>query len=188
MADETNGLIDTIASEPEGTLKLFRAIDEHPAVEQSITNQLELVGRIEHAKASGCLIEVISLRLQYLDLWLRIFFENKPKDEPRQREFVRLLKQCLKQGFDKSLYDRILKFNRERVDAIHGYLIGAINYEKIASVIEESNGLSEAVAQFVVLNCGEPISHSFANERHGQGEMVYHIARLLARLRSGPFI
>ena len=36
-------------------------------------------------------MEVISLRLQYMDVWLRVYYQNTPHTEPREREFGRLL-------------------------------------------------------------------------------------------------
>lgn len=153
-----------------------------------MANQAELDARIRHAKASNCLIEVISLRLQYLDLWLRIFFENTPHQEARQREFGRLLKQCLTQGLDKTLYDRIHKFNGHRVKVMHGYLIGLTTYQEIGAVTEESEGLSEAVAEFVLLNSGEVVTDEFQNQHHNRGDAVYNVPGLLGHLRSRPSI
>jgi hypothetical protein len=150
-----------------------------------MANRSELAARIKHAKETGCFIEVISLRLQFIDLWLRVFYENTPHQEPRQREFGRLLKQCLKQGLEKNLYDRIHAFNGDRIKAIHGYLIGVTTYEELRVVVETSEGLSEALAEFVVLNCGETVTDQFEHQHHNRGDTVYHVSNLLARLRSG---
>lgn len=153
-----------------------------------MSNQAELAVRIRHAKASFCLIEVISLRIQFLDLWLRIFFENTPHQGARGKEFGRLLKQCLKQGLDKNLYDRIYKFNDHRIKAVHGYLIGVTTYAEIGAAVRESEGLSEALAEFVLLNCGEVVTDEFENQHHNRGDAIYDVPRLLAHLRSGPAI
>jgi hypothetical protein len=85
-----------------------------------------------------------------MDIWLRVYFENTPHQDARQQEFGRLLKQCLRQGLDKPIYDRIYKFNKDRVKAIHGYLVGAMKYEDLAAVVAESDGLSEALAEFAL--------------------------------------
>ena len=134
-----------------------------------MANQAELAARIKHAKAVNCLIEVISLRIQYLDLWLRAFFENTPHKVVREREFGRLLKQCFKQGLDKSLYEDIHQFNRNRIKAIHGYLIGITTYTELGVVVGKSEGLSEALAEFVVLNSGEIVTYEFENQHHDRG-------------------
>jgi hypothetical protein len=96
-----------------------------------MSNREELYSQIQYAKAARCFIEVLSLRLQYLDVWLRVFFENTPHHGRRKREFGWLLEQCLNQGLDKKLYDRIARFNEDRVKAIRGYLIGLTTYAEI---------------------------------------------------------
>jgi hypothetical protein len=149
-----------------------------------MTNQGELAARIMHAKSVNCLIEVISLRIQYLDLWLRVFFENTPHSVAREREFGRLLKQCLKQGLDKNLYDRMHKFNRNRTKAIHGYLIGTTTYPELEVVVRESEGLSEALVEFVLFHSGEIVTDEFENQYHNRGDVIYCVPVLLAHLRS----
>ncbi len=187
MDKETKRFIEEINSSPPGTFKLFRATEEEPEVEKSMNNMAELSSRIAHARKANCLIEVISLRIQYQDLWLRIYFENRHHDaERRQQEFGRLLRQCFKLGLEKTLYDKILKFNKDRVKAIHGYLIGVTTYEELSSVVAESDGLSEKLADFVVRNSGEVVTEDFVNQHHNRGDAVYHIPRLLAHLKERP--
>lgn len=184
MSETTGDLLAAIRSEPEGTFKLFRATEDQPEVEQAMANQAELANRIRHAKQSNCLIEVISLRLQYMDIWLRVYFENTPHQEARQQKFGRLLKQCLQLGLDKGLYDRIHRFNKDRVRAIHGYLVGVMRYEDLSVVVAESDGLSEKLVEFVLLNCGEPVTTEFERQHHNRGDMVQHVPRTLAQLRT----
>jgi hypothetical protein len=185
---QTAQLIAAIRLSPPGTFKLFRATEHQPEVEQSMANRSELAARIKHAREADCFIEVISLRIQYIDLWLRVFYENPPHREPRKREFGRLLKQCLKQGLEKTLYDRIHTFNGDRVKAIHGYLIGLTAYDELRGVVEKSEGLSEALAESVVLNCGETVTDQFEHQHHNRGDSVYHIPSLLTKLRSGTLL
>jgi len=78
-----------------------------------------------------------------MDIWLRVFYENVPHEDERQQEFGRLLKQCFKLGLKKTLYDEIHKFNKDRVKAIYGYLVGHTSYNELEEVVDESNGLSE---------------------------------------------
>jgi hypothetical protein len=187
MDDQTRQLIEEINSSPPGTFKLFRATEEQPEVEKSMNNMAELASRVAHARKANCLMEVISLRIQYLDLWLRIYFENRPHNEKkRDQEFGRLLKQCFKLGLDETLYDKIHKFNKDRVKAIHGYLIGVTTYEELNSVVAESEGLSEKLAEFVVCKSGETVTVDFVNQYHNRGDAVYHIPRLLANLKERP--
>lgn len=180
----TQNLITRIRTEPAGTFKLYRATEEQPEVEQSMQNRAELAQRVRHAREGNCLIEVVSLRLQYMDIWLRIYFENTPHQEERNQLFGRLLKQCLHQGLDKGLYDRIFKFNKDRVDAIHGYLVGVMKYDDLTGVVADSDGLSEELAEFVLINSGELVTAEFENQHHNRGDTVYHLPSKLAYLRS----
>lgn len=188
MDQSTAQLIDAIKSSPPGTFKLFRATEENPEVEQSIANRQDLALRVRHARDSGCLIEVISLRLQYMDIWLRVYYENTPHSEKREREFGRLLKQCLKQGLRKDLFEKIHQFNRDRVKAIHGYLVGLIAYDQLDNVIKESDGLSEDLTEFVLLNSGEAVTEAFATQHHNRGDAVYPVQSLIEHLRSKALV
>jgi hypothetical protein len=188
MDNDTSNLIEAIRQSPPGTFKLFHATEAQPEVEQSMSNRVQLAACVQHAKKSNCLMEVISLRLQYMDLWLRVFYQNTPHTEPRQREFGRLLTQCMKLGLAKDLYDRILEFNKNRIRAIHGYLVGLVAYEQLGAVVAESDGLSETLAEFVLFNSGEIATDTFATQHHNRGDAVYPVHALVAHLRSRPFI
>lgn len=188
MDADTASLIDAIRSAPAGTFKLFRSTDKEPEVEQSMANVAEISGRIRHAKATNCLIEVVELRMQYIDLWLRVYFENTPHTEKRQRYFGRLLEQCLKQGLEKRIYDRILEFNRHRVNAIHGYLVGKMQYEHLAGVISESDGLAEVLTEFVLLHSGEVVYEDFTQQHHARGDAVYDVPLFVQQLRARPSV
>ncbi len=185
---ETNALIEAIKSSPPNTFKFFKATEENPEVEQATRNMSTVAAKIAHARAAGCLIEVVSLRLQFMDVWLRVYFSNTNQEEKREREFGRLLKQCFKAGLDKHLYDAILQFNKHRVDAIHGYLIGVTSYEVLSEVLEESDGLAEELAEFVLINSGEFVDESFATTHHNRGDAIYHLPAMLENLRNNPRI
>lgn len=190
ILDEQNSLLmEAIKSSPKGTFKLFKATEDEPEVERAIENRGELSNRIEIARANNCLIEVISLRIQYMDLWLRVYFENvPPHGNVRQQEFGRLLRQCFELGLEKSLYDAILKFNKDRVNAIHGYLLGLTSYSVLDKVVEESDGLSERLAEFVVNNSGKIITQEFVGQHVNRGDTIYNIPSLLHNLRSRKLI
>ena len=182
---DTDDLIAAIRAEPAGSFKRYRATEAEPEVEQAMANLAELARRVRHARAAECLVEVVSLRLQYMDIWLRIYFENTPHQSLRQQEFGRLLKQCLDAGLDKELYDRLHRFNKGRVRAIHGYLVGKMRYSDLSLVVDESDGLSESLAEFVLLNSGEVVTiDSFEKQYHNRGDAVRHIPNSLAQLRN----
>src|SRR6266850_2756011 len=101
MSIDTEKLLRAIRSLPPGTFKLFRATEAQPEVEQSMANREDLSDRVCNARQAKCFIEVISLRLQYMDIWLRVYYENSSHTEIREREFGRLLKQCFGVGLPK---------------------------------------------------------------------------------------
>lgn len=185
---KTNSLIEAIQSSPPNTFKFFRATEEKPEVEQSMRNISTVAIKIAHARSANCLIEVVSLRLQFMDVWLRIYFSNTNQTEKRERDLVKLLKQCFKAGLDKDIYDSILKFNKHRVEAIHGYLLGLTSYEVLSGVLDDSDGLAERLVEFVLLNSGEFADESFATTYHNRGDAIYHLPAMLEALRSNPGI
>ena len=68
-------------------------------IEQAFANLTDGAARSKHAYDSGCFIEVISLRLQYFDLWLRMFWvvrnqKGKIFEQDDKRPFGALLAYC----------------------------------------------------------------------------------------------
>lgn len=188
MDGDTASLIQAVRSAPKGTFKLFRSIGNEPELEQSMAKLAEVSGRIQHARATNCLIEVVELRLQYMDLWLRIYFENTQHAETRPREFGHLLTQCRRQGLANGIYDRMRAFNRDRVNAVHGYLVGKLQYENLVAVISESDGLAEELTEFVLLHSGEEVSEDFEKQHHDRGDAVYNVPLFVEQLRARPSI
>lgn len=171
-----------VETEPEGTFRLFRAdgVGTEERIQQHLMNLDEISSRISHATASGCAIELISLRLQAIDFWLRVFFTNRaPAGTAREREFGRLLRQCFDLGLPESLYQRIQKFNQVRIDAIHGYVIGATSYDTLHPVAADSDILLREVIVFVVNNCGVVV-RSRDQLKASPGAMAIHVSGFCA--------
>jgi hypothetical protein len=162
MENKIDEINKELKSEPEGTFKLFHGSNIGVAedINQHINNHNEINQRISNAVQAGCYIEVISLRLQVIDYWLRIFVVNQSPEENREREFGRLLKQCYELGLNKNkkLYDNLKTFNSNRIKAIHGYVIGQISYEKLSEVVDYSRSLMNETTIFVLENTGEIIT------------------------------
>jgi hypothetical protein len=173
-----------VEAEPEGTFRLFRAdrVGTEKRIQQHLSNLDEISSRINHAATSGCSIELISLRLQVIDFWLRVFFSNRaPADLAREREFGRLLRQCFDLGLPEPLYQRLNTFNKRRIDAIHGYIIGATSYETLNPIAADSDLLLREVIVFVVTNSGVVV-HSRDELRASPGAMVIHVAGFCAEV------
>lgn len=177
-----------LASAPRRTFKLFRGtgtgVEEN--IEAHLQNFSSVGQRIERAKTAGCLIEVISLRLQIMDFWLRMFFVNTVLAGKRcQREFGRLLDQCKELGLSQELHQRLKELNKHRVAAIHGYVAGKTTYERLLPVVEESKSLSADLIVFVIQNCGVAItSTDFLEGYHNIGDMILNVPAEITHIRS----
>lgn len=184
MDSHTEGMARALESAPPGTFKLFRG--SGTGVEDTIQTHLENLGnisqRIERANAAGCFVEVISLRLQIMDFWLRVYFVNCASEgAQRQREFGRLLDQCKELGFDRALYARLREFNQHRVNAIHGYVVGRTTYDQLESVVAESRAHSADLIEFVITHAGQGITR--LDGYFHVGDMVLNIPLQIQHLR-----
>ena len=56
------------------------------------------------------------------------------------------------------LFQELQVFNKHRINAIHGYIVGFTDYEELVKVSNNSKILSTRVITFVLLNCGEVIT------------------------------
>ncbi len=119
--------------------------------------------RSKHAYAYdvGCFIEVISLRLQHIDFWLRSFWVARNQrgqifDAKDKRTFGVLVADCEKLGFDSALVQRMRSFNTSRVDSIHKYLLGAIRYDDLKPICDAHKGLDTDVGSYVREQIGVP--------------------------------
>jgi hypothetical protein len=147
---------ELIRLKPSGTFKELPNVLTIGIVDlpQAVANLKDGKERTKHAYDSGCYIEVISLRLQHIDFWLRLFWVAKNRhgkifEASDKRTFGVLVTDCGKVGFDAALVERMRSFNASRVDAIHKYLLGAIRYEDLKKVCDSHYGLDQAVGEYV---------------------------------------
>jgi hypothetical protein len=176
-----------VEAEPPGTFKLYRAVGAgiEENIQQHLKNLDKLKERIKHSVAAGCLIEVISIRLQIIDYWLRIYFVNHPSSSSRRKkEFGALLDQCHKIGLPDDLHHRLSAFNRHRIDAIHGYVVGTTSYQALEPVAKESDGLLRDVIEFVVSNSGTVVTHR-TDLAAAPGALVIHVHGFCREVRGG---
>jgi hypothetical protein len=118
--------------------------------------------RTKHALENHCYLEVISLRLQHAEFWLRIFWVVKNKkgkifETDDRRTFGMIINDCKNLGFDLDLIERLRKFNEHRINAIHKYLLGATTYEELREVCEAYTGLDGEVGEYVRMETFRPI-------------------------------
>lgn len=154
-------LFARVESAPPGTFRMFSAIGAgiEERIQQHLKNMDELHGLIRRSVAERFHVESISLRLQVVDYWLRLYLANQAPGTKRRREFGALLEQCLGAGFDRGLYDRLTAANAKRIDAIHGLVVGSISYAKLETVSQDWGQLVKDVVRFVTHNAGTVVTH-----------------------------
>jgi len=132
-------------------------------VDKAFENLKEGPARSQRAWENGSYLEVISLRLQHAELWLRMFWVAKNRrgrifDPNDKRTFGMIINDCKNLGFDASLINRLKDFNENRVDAIHKYLLGGTDYDELKTACEASKGLDKEVGEYVWKEVGTVIT------------------------------
>lgn len=149
-------LFARVESAVPGTFRLFSAsgagIEER--IRQHLRNLDELHSLIARAVAAKFHVESISIRLQVVDYWLRLYLANQAPGTKRRREFGGLLDQCCDAGLGPELYSSLKDANARRIDAIHGLVVGSIGYNDLAAVAERFGQLVKDVVRFVTHNAG----------------------------------
>ena len=170
---------------PHGSLRRFKGsgTGTEEDVEAFLVNQQEIGTKIVEARAAGCHLEELSLIVQIIDFWLRVWFVNTASPgQLRTREFGGLLSQCVKLGFDSALAKRIESQNKKRVLAIHGYLIGRIGYEEFEDIAKELRIHAYQSLIFVINNCGEIVTDF--DGKGSKSEMIIDVFGLTNSIRA----
>lgn len=101
---------DLIRLSPSGTFRKGPNLTTMGVVDiaRAFKNLEEGPIRAGHALSQGCYLEVISLRLQHAELWLRMFWvannsERKIFEPNDRRTFGRLVRDCRNVGFSIDL-------------------------------------------------------------------------------------
>jgi hypothetical protein len=128
---------------------------------QFTANMREGPDRSRVALAHGCYLEVLSLRLQHMDFWLRAFWvaknpRRKVFEADDKRTFGTLITDCERLGVEPGLVARMRQFNADRVDGIHKYLLGVTSYEALKETCLASQGLDGEVRAYVCGQAGVP--------------------------------
>jgi len=131
-------------------------------IHRAFQNLKEGRDRTRHAMRNECYLEVISLRLQHAEFWLRMYWAAKNPgrrifDPNDRRTFGKLVNDCACLGFRRDLVSRLKRFNGHRVDAIHKYLLGATKYDELKRVCEDSTGLDGDVGKYVMQEIRAPL-------------------------------
>ena len=149
-------MAELIRLSPPGTFKKGPNLTTMGIVDigRAFDNLKEGPSRTKHALDQGCYIEVISLRLQHAELWLRMFWvvKNRRKhifESNDKRTFGAIVNDCSSLGFRSDLILRLRDFNQHRINAIHKYLLGVTDYNEFKNVCIKSTGLDGEVGEYV---------------------------------------
>ena len=126
-------------------------------MEQAIANVSELTRRSSRAFELGFYVETMSLRLQHMELWLRLFWiaKNGPgRLFADKRTFGKLVADCEKVGFDTELVRLMRAFNIHRTRAIHEFILGATDYEHLHVICARYTALPARVGAFTRIALG----------------------------------
>lgn len=131
-------------------------------VAQSSKNFVEGSARSRNALAQGFYIEVINLRVQHTECWLRILYVHSrgegvviaPDD---RRTFGQVIGDCASL-LPPDLLDRLRSFNKSRTEAVHKYLLGGTDYNKLKAACDSSTGLDGIVYNLVLDTVGRPVT------------------------------
>jgi hypothetical protein len=151
LVAEKNAIAKVIA--PGQVLSLSTSALGIVNVEQAIANIAELIIRAERAFELGFYIEAMSLRLQHMEFWLRIFYIARngtgrlfPADD--KRTFGQIITDCERIGFDAELVSLMRAFNLHRTRAIHKFILGATDYEHLHVICARYVALPARVGEF----------------------------------------
>jgi hypothetical protein len=126
---------------------------------KSLENLSKIIQKGKSALEQGFFIEFISLKIQYLEFYLKIYWVSKNSkdeilDENSRKFFGTLIQECKEYGFDSSLIEKINDFNTERVKAIHKFLMGGTSESELKSFCVENSKLGNELYNYVLDECG----------------------------------
>lgn len=127
--------------------------------QKAIENISIIVERAKSALENNFYIEFISLKIQYLEFYLKIYWvsknpNNEILDENSRKFFGTLINECKSYGFETVLIDKINDFNTERVKGIHKYLMGGITESELELVCKKYSKLGNELYNYVIQECG----------------------------------
>lgn len=119
--------------------------------------------KVKEALEKEFYIEVISLRMQSIEMFLRMFLVAKTGSttsidpDKDKRTFGVFIAECEKLGFDAGLISDLKDFNNHRINAIHKFLTGEIAYSDLKDVSLNTADLGKRTAEYVGNAVGVPI-------------------------------
>ncbi len=131
--------------------------------QKALENLSIIVERAKSALENEYYIEFISLKIQYIEFYLKIFWVTKnPANlilEQNDRKFFgTIINECEGFGFDNRIISNIKDFNDTRIKAIHKYLMGGTDENELKTISLKHSKLGNVVYEYVINKCGEIIN------------------------------
>lgn len=124
-------------------------------LDRAFLNFVEASSRYHHAMEHGCYMEAINLQVQYAEFWLRIYWVKKNKkgaiyDSKNKETFGTIIRKCEQLGLDLNIVKKLLDFNDARIDTVHKYMLGEIDYDSLREICILNKGLTSQVFECVM--------------------------------------
>jgi hypothetical protein len=144
-------------------------------VEQFLANTHDIQGRHKRAMDQGCFIEVIAIRVQHIELWLRMYWVVKNPDggalsADDRRTFGMIINDCAQLGLPDDLERDLRLFNDVRINAVHKYVLGDIGYGQLETAASDHADLDSRTVDFVEAAIARPAT--VADLQRGRGSMI----------------
>lgn len=130
-------------------------------LQQALENVVDAGARTKRAFEAGFYVEVIALRSQSVELFLRLYLGAKlhaggsfPVDD--RRPLGALIDESEKRRFSPTVIALLRDFNEDRINGLHRYLLGAASYDSLKGVCERSTGLTKQVVDVIAAEFGKP--------------------------------
>lgn len=168
-------IVEVVRNAPKGSLKIFNGhnigLDEN-CINEHLNNKTVVQKRIIDAISQGFYIEAISLRILILDFWLRVYIRNADQEVVVvRREFGNLLKMAKKLGLPSDIWKQVDDFNKDRVKAIHGFLLGKVSLDDLEPIAKGSSVIVTNLTVWVIENGGEVIT-DISGRHCNVGDMI----------------
>jgi hypothetical protein len=131
-------------------------------LQQAMKNLSEVGERAKRAFDNGCYVEVLALRSQSAELYLRLYLAaklNLPPSFPAndRRPLGRLIKASEKVGLNADMIAKLRAFNESRITGVHRYLLGSMHYDELKALCEASKELNKNLTTTITSEIGIPV-------------------------------
>lgn len=130
--------------------------------QKALENLSIIVERAKSALKNEYYFEFISLKIQFIEFYLKIFWVTKNPtdsvlDQNDRKFFGKIINDCEGFGFDSNIISSIKNFNETRIKAIHKYLMGGTDEQELKEISLKHSKLGNSVYEYVINECGEII-------------------------------